>query len=94
MMRKYGLAVVLLTHGWMDVDRMFVATAGWRLALSHSDPSYVDDTRSYMNMTPHELSWFQRGIRGRALLRRGHEPHNILVEIEPAEIARPEVYAQ
>jgi hypothetical protein len=94
MMRKYGLAVVLLTHGWMDVDRMFVATAGWRLALSHSDPSYVNDTYTYMNMTSSELSWFQRGVRGRALLRRGHEPHNILVEIEPAEIARPEVYAQ
>jgi len=94
MMRKYGLAVVLLTHGWMDVDRLYVETAGWRLALSHSDPSYVNDTYSYMALTASELSWFQRGIRGRALLRRGHEPHNILVEVEPAEVARPEIYSK
>jgi hypothetical protein len=28
------------------------------------------------------------------VLRRGFEPHNILVEIEPEEAAKPEVYAQ
>jgi hypothetical protein len=94
MLRKFGLALVMLTHDWRDVDDSYVRHCGWRLALSHSDPSYVEDTRVYMALTPSELSWFQRGLRGRAVLRRGFEPHNILVEIEPAEIARPEVYAQ
>jgi hypothetical protein len=94
MLRKFGLALVMLTHDWRDIDDSYVRHCGWRLALSHSDPSYVEDTRVYMALTPSELSWFQRGLRGRAVLRRGFEPHNILVEVEPAEIARPEVYAQ
>jgi len=64
------------------------------LALSHSDPSYVEDTRVYMALTPSELSWFSRGIRGRAVLRRGFEPHNILVEVEPVELAKPEIYSR
>jgi hypothetical protein len=93
-LRKFGLALVMLTHDWRDVDDSYVRHCGWRLALSHSDPSYVEDTRVYMALTPSELSWFQRGLRGRAVLRRGFEPHNILVEVEPAEVARPEVYAQ
>jgi nucleoside-triphosphatase THEP1 len=94
MLRKFGLAVVLLTHDWRDIDDSYVRHCGWRLALSHSDPSYVEDTRVYMALTPGELSWFQRGLRGRAVLRRGFEPHNILVEVEPADIARPEVYGK
>jgi len=28
------------------------------------------------------------------VLRRGFEPHNILVEVEPHELAKPEVYAR
>jgi len=94
MLRKFGLALVMLTHDWRDIDDSYVRHCGWKLALSHSDPSYVEDTRVYMALTPAELSWFSRGIRGRAVLRRGFEPHNILVEIEPAEIARPEVYSK
>jgi hypothetical protein len=47
-------------------------------------------TKVYMALTPSELAWFQRGVRGRAVLRRGHEPHNILVEIEPVEEAKTE----
>ncbi|MCC6049075.1 MAG: DUF87 domain-containing protein [Thermofilum sp.] len=94
MLRKFGLALVMLTHDWRDIDDSYVRHCGWRLALSHSDPSYVEDTRVYMALTPSELSWFQRGLRGRAVLRRGFEPHNILVEVEPADVARPEVYAQ
>jgi hypothetical protein len=94
MLRKFGLALVMLTHDWRDVDDAYVRHCGWRLALSHSDPSYVEDTRVYMALAPSELAWFQRGLRGRAVLRRGFEPHNILVEVEPAEIARPEVYAR
>jgi hypothetical protein len=88
MLRKFGLAVVVLTHEWGDVPEIFRRTAGWRLALAHSDPDYVAMTRVYMALTPSELAWFQRGVRGRAVLRRGHEPHNILVEVEPVEEAR------
>jgi len=88
MLRKFGLAVVVLTHEWSDVPEVLRRTAGWRLALAHSDPDYVAMTRVYMALTPGELAWFQRGVRGRAVLRRGHEPHNILVEIEPVEEAR------
>jgi nucleoside-triphosphatase THEP1 len=94
MLRKFGLALVMLTHDWRDIDDSYIRHCGWKLALSHSDPSYIEDTRVYMALTPAELSWFSRGIRGRAVLRRGFEPHNILVEIEPAEIARPEVYSK
>ena len=94
MLRKFGLALLMLTHDWRDVDDSYVRHCGWRLAMSHSDPQYVEDTRVYMALTPTELSWFQRGVRGRAVLRRGFEPHNILVEVEPAELARPEVYAK
>jgi len=93
MLRKFGLAVVLLTHDWRDVDSAFIRHCGWHLALSHSNQSYVEDTRVYLGLTPSELSWFQRGMRGRAVLRRGLDPHNILVEIEPEEIARAEVYS-
>jgi len=93
MLRKFGLAVVVLTHDWHDADPAFLRHCGWRLALSHSDPQYVEETRVYMALTPSELAWFQRGVRGRAVLRRGFEPHNILVEIEPEEAAKPEVYA-
>jgi len=94
MLRKFGLALVMLTHDWRDVDDAYVRHCGWRLALSHSDPSYVEDTRVYMALAPSELSWFQRGLRGRAVLRRGFEPHNILVEVEPVELARPEIYSK
>jgi hypothetical protein len=94
MLRKFGLALVMLTHDWRDVDDSYVRHCGWRLALSHSDPSYVEDTRVYMALTPSELSWFQRGLRGRAVLRRGFEPHNILVEVEPLEISKPEIYSK
>ncbi len=90
MLRKFGLAVVVLTHEWGDVPEVLRRTAGWRLALAHSDPDYVAMTKVYMALTPSELAWFQRGVRGRAVLRRGHEPHNILVEIEPVEEARTE----
>ena len=93
MLRKFGLALVLVTHSWSDVDDVYIHHCGWRLALSHSDPKYVSDTQYYMSLTQAELTWFQRGIRGRAVLRRGFEPHNILVEIEPEEVAKPEVYA-
>ena len=88
MLRKFGLAVVMLTHEWGDVPEAFRRVAGWKLALSHSDPDYVSMTQVYMALTPIELSWFQAGIVGRAVLRRGHEPYNILVEIEPVEEAR------
>lgn len=88
MLRKFGLAVVILTHEWSDVPEAFRRVAGWKLALSHSDPDYVAMTRVYMALTPLELSWFQAGIVGRAVLRRGHEPYNILVEIEPVEEAK------
>lgn len=87
-LRKFGLAVVLLTHEWGDVPESMRRTVGWKLALSHSDPDYVEMTRVYMAFTPSEVAWFQRGVRGRAILRRGHEPYNILVEIEPIEEAR------
>jgi len=90
MLRKFGLAVVVLTHEWSDVPEVLRRTAGWRLALAHSDPDYVAMTKVYMALTPSELAWFQRGVRGRAVLRRGHEPHNILVEIEPVEEAKTE----
>jgi DNA helicase HerA-like ATPase len=93
MLRKFGLAVVVLTHDWHDADPAFLRHCGWRLALSHSDPNYVEETRVYMALTPTELSWFQRGVRGRAVLRRGHEPHNILIEVEPEELAKPEIYS-
>lgn len=86
MLRKFGLAVVLLTHDWGDVPESFRRTAGWKLALSHSDPDYVSMTQIYMALSSGELAWFRRGIRGRAVLRRGLEPHNILVEVEPLTI--------
>ncbi|MEM4666968.1 MAG: DUF87 domain-containing protein [Thermofilum sp.] len=92
MLRKFGLAVVLVTHDWSDVDDAYREHAGWRLALSHSDPQYVEKTQVYMALTPSELTWFRRGVRGRGVLRRGFEPHNILVEIEPAEEARTDYY--
>ncbi len=85
MLRKFGLAVVLLTHDWGDVPESFRRTAGWKLALSHSDPDYISLTQIYMALSPSELAWLRRGIRGRAVLRRGLEPHNILVEIEPLQ---------
>ncbi|MEM1567489.1 MAG: DUF87 domain-containing protein [Thermofilaceae archaeon] len=88
MLRKFGLAVVMLTHEWGDVPEAFRRVAGWKLALSHSDPDYVSMTQVYMALTPIEVSWFQAGVVGRAVLRRGHEPYNILVEIEPVEEAR------
>jgi hypothetical protein len=28
------------------------------------------------------------------VLRRGFEPHNILVEVEPLEISKPEIYSK
>ena len=87
MLRKFGLAVVVLTHEWGDVPEQFRRAAGWKLALAHSDPDYVSMTRVYMALTTSELAWFQAGVRGRAILRRGHEPYNILVEIEPAAAA-------
>ncbi|MEM1522399.1 MAG: DUF87 domain-containing protein [Thermofilum sp.] len=94
MLRKFGLAVVLVTHDWSDVDDAYREHAGWRLALSHSDPQYIEKTQIYMSLTPSELTWFRRGVRGRGVLRRGFEPHNILVEIEPKEGARTDFYYQ
>ncbi|MEM1810766.1 MAG: DUF87 domain-containing protein [Thermofilaceae archaeon] len=94
MLRKFGLAVVLVTHDWSDVDDAYREHAGWRLALSHSDPQYIEKTQVYMALTPSELTWFRRGVRGRGVLRRGFEPHNILLEIEPAEGARTDYYHQ
>ncbi|MEM0267548.1 MAG: DUF87 domain-containing protein [Thermofilaceae archaeon] len=94
MLRKFGLAVVLVTHDWSDVDDAYREHAGWRLALSHSDPQYIEKTQVYMALTPSELTWFRRGVRGRGVLRRGFEPHNILLEIEPAEGARTDFYYQ
>jgi nucleoside-triphosphatase THEP1 len=94
MLRKFGLAVILITHDWRDVDETYIRHCGWKLALSHSSPEYVQDTAFYMSLTPSELTWFQRGLRGRAVLRRGFEPHNVMLEIEPEEYAKPEVYSQ
>lgn len=91
MLRKFGLAITILTHEWGDVPEGFRRAAGWKLALAHSDPDYVSMTHVYMALSASELTWFQRGIRGRAILRRGHEPHNILVEIEPIEEAKTDL---
>jgi hypothetical protein len=58
--------------------------------MSHSDPRYVRDAEHYFDMLPAEITWFRRGIRGRAVLRRGFEPWNILLEVEPEEVAKTE----
>jgi len=93
-LRKFGLAVVVLTHEWGDVPETLRRVAGWKHDLSHSDPDYVSMTRVYMGLSTYELEWFQRGVRGRAVLRRGSEPYNILVEIEPVEEARTDFAAE
>jgi len=90
MLRKFGLAIVLVAHDFKDIDDTFLRQAGWRIAMSHSDPRYVNDAEHYFSMLPAEVTWFSRGIRGRAVLRRGIEPWNILLEVEPEEIAKTE----
>jgi len=90
MLRKFGLAIVLVAHDFKDIDDTFLRHAGWRIAMSHSDPRYVNDAEHYFSMLPAEVTWFRRGVRGRAILRRGFEPWNILLEVEPEEIAKTE----
>jgi hypothetical protein len=87
MLRKFGLAIVLIAHDFRDLDPVFIRHAGWRIAMSHSDPQYVNDAIYYFGMMPSEATWFRRGVRGRAILRRGFAPWNVLVEIEPEEVA-------
>jgi hypothetical protein len=87
MLRKFGLAIVLIAHDFRDLDPVFIRHAGWRMAMSHSDPQYVNDAVYYFGMLPSEITWFRRGIRGRAILRRGFEPWNVLVEVEPEKVA-------
>jgi len=87
MLRKFGLAIVLIAHDFRDLDPVFIRHAGWRMAMSHSDPQYVNDAIYYFDMHPSEITWFRRGIRGRAILRRGFEPWNVLVEVEPEKVA-------
>jgi len=86
-LRKFGLSTVLITHDWSEIPPQFRRLAGWKLALSHSDVDYVELTTVYMGLNRSEKTWFSRGIRGRAVLKRGVEPHNILVEIEPIQEA-------
>jgi len=88
--RKFGLAIVLVAHDFKDLDEVFARHAGWKLAMSHSDPLYVLDAYHFFSLRPEEVTWFSRGIRGRAILRRGIEPWNILLEVEPEEIAKTE----
>ena len=87
MLRKFGLAIVLIAHDFRDLDPVFIRHAGWRMAMSHSDPQYVNDAIYYFGMLPSEITWFRRGVRGRAILRRGFEPWNVLVEVEPEKVA-------
>jgi hypothetical protein len=90
MLRKFGLTILLVAHDFKDIDDTFLRHAGWRIAMSHSDPRYVRDAEHYFDMLPAEITWFRRGIRGRAVLRRGFEPWNILLEVEPEEVAKTE----
>lgn len=94
MLRKFGLAVVVVTHDWADVSDVYIRHCGWKLAMSHSDPRYVSDTEYYLNLRPEERTWFSRGLQGRAVLRRSHEPHNVLVEVEPVDEARTDFWAR
>jgi hypothetical protein len=90
MLRKFGLAILLVAHDFKDIDDTFLRHAGWRIAMSHSDPQYVSDAAHYFEMQPAEVTWFRRGIRGRAVLRRGFEPWNVLLEVQPEEVAKTE----
>lgn len=77
MLRKFGLAIVLVAHNFKDIDDTFLTQAGWRIAMSHSDPRYVNDAEHYFSLRPEEVTWFSRGVRGRTILRRGFEPEEI-----------------
>jgi hypothetical protein len=90
MLRKFGLAILLVAHDFKDIDDTFLRHAGWRIAMSHSDPQYVQDAIYYFSMLPAEATWFRRGIVGRAVLRRGFEPWNVLLEVQPEEVAKTE----
>jgi len=85
--RKFGLATVVLTHLWGDLDPKFRQNAGWRLALASSDPDYLTYTRTYMTLNDTEYKWLKDGIIGRGVLRQIHSRHNYLVNIEAELIA-------
>jgi len=85
--RKFGLATVVLTHLWGDLDPKFRQNAGWRLALASSDPDYLTYTRTYMTLNDTEYKWLKDGIIGRGVLRQVHSRHNYLVNIEAEPIA-------
>ncbi|RLF02049.1 MAG: hypothetical protein DRK00_10555 [Thermoprotei archaeon] len=92
MYRKFGLALILVVHDWGDLDPAYRRHAGWRLAMASSSPEYLSVTRSLMELGEVELRWLSEGLRGRAVLRMAHRPHNFLLQVEPEEVARTDYW--
>ncbi len=92
MYRKFGLALVIVAHDWGDLDPAYRRHAGWRLAMASSDPEYLGVTRSLMELGEVEIRWLSEGLRGRAVLRMAHRPHNFLLRVEPEDVARTDYW--
>ena len=88
--RKFGVALMLLTHSWSDVDEIYRNFCGYTLALGASQPDYLSYTRLYMGLDSSAINWLKRGEPGNAVLKRIYTPHPVLLKIIPEEIALTE----
>jgi len=88
--RKFGVALMLLTHSWSDVDEVYRNFCGYTLALGASQPDYLSYTRLYMGLDSSAINWLKRGEPGNAVLKRIYTPHPVLLRIVPEEIALTE----
>jgi len=88
--RKFGVALMLLTHSWSDVDEVYRNFCGYTLALGASQPDYLSYTRLYMGLDSSAVNWLKRGEPGNAVLKRIYTPHPVLLKIIPEEIALTE----
>ena len=88
--RKFGVALMLLTHSWSDVDEVYRNFCGYTLALGASQPDYLSYTRLYMGLDSSAINWLKRGEPGNAVLKRIYTPHPVLLKIIPEEIALTE----
>jgi len=88
--RKFGVALMLLTHSWSDVDEVYRNFCGYTLALGASQPDYLSYTRLYMGLDSSAINWLKRGEPGNAVLKRIYTPHPVLLKIIPEDIALTE----
>ena len=86
--RKYSIAVVILSQRVHDVESSVREQVGWKVALPGSAPTYLSAVRETFGASEAQLGWLSSAVVGRALLVKEGVPRptRVFLELDPRSL--------